>query len=122
MLIFVLGKIPIIGVGGVFTGRDAYEKIIAGASLVQIYTSMSYEGPPVIRKIKSELADILRYAQTTWKSLTLGACTEGVIINYGTCLVCVLQVYTPLKAFIQLDRYINWLYAKIRKFSSRSFL
>ena len=61
-LYLVLGKIPIIGVGGVFTGRDAYEKIIAGASLVQIYTSMSCEGPPVIRKIKSELADILRYA------------------------------------------------------------
>ena len=53
---------PIIGVGGVFTGKDAYEMITAGASLVQIYTSLSYEGPPVIRRIKNELADILKYA------------------------------------------------------------
>jgi dihydroorotate dehydrogenase len=53
--------VPIIGVGGVFTGKDAYEMIAAGASLVQIYTSLSYEGPPIVRKIKSELADILRY-------------------------------------------------------------
>ena len=55
-----VGKVPIIGVGGVFTGRDAYEKIIAGASLIQIYTSLSFEGPPVVRKIKHELTDILR--------------------------------------------------------------
>lgn len=54
------GKLPIIGVGGVSTGKDAYEKIIAGASLVQLYTSLSYEGPPVVRKIKKELADTLR--------------------------------------------------------------
>ena len=53
---------PIIGVGGVFTGKDAYEMITAGASLVQIYTSLSYEGPPVVKKIKNELAKILRYA------------------------------------------------------------
>lgn len=58
------GKVPIIGVGGVFTGEDAYELITAGASLVQIYTSLSYEGPPVVRKIKNELADILRYLYT----------------------------------------------------------
>lgn len=56
---------PIIGVGGVFTGKDAYEMITAGASLVQIYTSLSYEGPPVVRKIKNELADILRYTRST---------------------------------------------------------
>ena len=39
------GQIPIIGVGGVFTGDDAFEKIKAGASLVQIYTALVYEGP-----------------------------------------------------------------------------
>jgi dihydroorotate dehydrogenase len=39
------GKLPIVGVGGVFNARDAWEKIIAGASLVQIYTGMVYEGP-----------------------------------------------------------------------------
>lgn len=54
------GSIPIIGVGGVFCGKDAYDKIAAGASLVQIYTSMVYEGPPVVHKIKRELAEILK--------------------------------------------------------------
>lgn len=53
------GKIPIIGVGGVFTGQDAYEKILAGASAVQIYTALIYHGPPVVSKIKTELAEIL---------------------------------------------------------------
>lgn len=53
------GKIPIIGVGGVFDGKDAYEKIKAGASLVQIYTSLAYDGPPVVQKIKNELHDLL---------------------------------------------------------------
>ena len=54
------GKVKIVGVGGVFTGKDAYEKIAAGASLVQIYTSFIYEGPPVIERIKKELALILK--------------------------------------------------------------
>ncbi|KAI8421723.1 hypothetical protein MSG28_009698 [Choristoneura fumiferana] len=53
------GKVPIIGVGGVFTGQDAYEKILAGASAVQIYTALIYHGPPVVSKIKQELADLL---------------------------------------------------------------
>ncbi|XP_012287545.1 dihydroorotate dehydrogenase (quinone), mitochondrial isoform X2 [Orussus abietinus] len=54
------GNIPIIGVGGVFTGADAYDKIKAGASLVQIYTSYIYHGPPVINRIKRELTDLLK--------------------------------------------------------------
>ncbi|XP_019871041.2 dihydroorotate dehydrogenase (quinone), mitochondrial [Aethina tumida] len=54
------GKIPIIGVGGISTGLDAYEKIKAGASVVQIYTSMVYDGPPIVTKIKSELDDLLK--------------------------------------------------------------
>lgn len=54
------GKIPIIGSGGVFTGDDAYEKIRAGASLVQIYTSMIYKGPAVVKMINRRLADLLR--------------------------------------------------------------
>ncbi|XP_072932675.1 dihydroorotate dehydrogenase (quinone), mitochondrial [Epargyreus clarus] len=53
------GKIPIIGVGGVFSGEDAYEKILAGASAVQIYTALIYHGPSVVTKIKKELADLL---------------------------------------------------------------
>ncbi|CAG5028340.1 unnamed protein product [Parnassius apollo] len=54
------GKIPIIGVGGVFSGQDAYDKILAGASIVQIYTALIYFGPPVITKIKKELAELLK--------------------------------------------------------------
>jgi dihydroorotate dehydrogenase len=53
------GKLPIIGVGGIFNGADAYEKIKAGASLVQIYTGFIYEGPTVIRRINRELMDLL---------------------------------------------------------------
>lgn len=55
----VSGNVPIIGVGGVFTGQDAYEKILAGASAVQIYTALIYHGPPVVSKIKTELAELL---------------------------------------------------------------
>ncbi|CAB3407439.1 unnamed protein product [Caenorhabditis bovis] len=54
------GQIPIIGCGGVFSGEDAYEKIRAGASLVQLYSAFVYEGFPVIGKIKRELVECLR--------------------------------------------------------------
>ena len=53
------GKIPIIGVGGVFKGTDAYQKIRAGASLVQIYSAMIYRGPYAARHIALELAGAL---------------------------------------------------------------
>lgn len=53
------GRIPIIGAGGVFSGHDAYEKIKAGASLIQLYTAITYEGPPIVNKIKKELVDLL---------------------------------------------------------------
>lgn len=48
-------QIPIIGVGGIFTAEDAIEKLEAGASLVQIYTSFIYEGPSVIKKINKKI-------------------------------------------------------------------
>ncbi|XP_017889503.1 uncharacterized protein LOC108630623 [Ceratina calcarata] len=54
------GTVPIIGVGGIFTGADAYDKIKAGASLVQVYTSFAYRGPPIVAKIKRELNDMLK--------------------------------------------------------------
>ncbi|GJP64473.1 hypothetical protein CLOP_g21458 [Closterium sp. NIES-67] len=53
------GQIPIIGCGGIYTGEDAYKKIRAGASLVQLYTSMVFEGAGVVPKIKKELAECL---------------------------------------------------------------
>lgn len=54
------GKVTLIGVGGIGGGADAYAKIRAGASLVQIYTAMIYEGPALIARIKRELAVLLK--------------------------------------------------------------
>ena len=53
------GKIPLVGVGGVATGEDAYRKIRAGASLVQLYSSFAYQGPSVVPRVKTELAECL---------------------------------------------------------------
>ncbi|HSI82166.1 MAG: quinone-dependent dihydroorotate dehydrogenase [Candidatus Methylacidiphilales bacterium] len=52
------GKMPIIGVGGIFTGKDAEEKLHHGSSLVQIYTGFIYEGPLCVRHICEELEEI----------------------------------------------------------------
>ena len=54
------GKIPLVGCGGVASGRDAYEKIRAGASLVQTYTAFAYAGPALVPAMKAELAACLR--------------------------------------------------------------
>jgi len=54
------GSVPIVGVGGISSGGDAYAKIRAGASLVQIYTSFIFHGPPVVKRIKRELAEALK--------------------------------------------------------------
>ncbi|KAG4071152.1 hypothetical protein HA402_003284 [Bradysia odoriphaga] len=54
------GNVPIVGVGGIFSGKDAYDKILAGASAVQIYSSFIYHGPPVVAKIKKELDGLLK--------------------------------------------------------------
>ncbi len=54
------GALPIIGVGGIFTAEDAWEKITAGASLLQIYTSLVYEGPWVVSNLVKGLLDKLQ--------------------------------------------------------------
>jgi dihydroorotate dehydrogenase len=51
--------IPIIGVGGVFSAQDCFEKIKAGASLVQIYTGLIYEGPFIVKRIKKDLVKLM---------------------------------------------------------------
>jgi dihydroorotate dehydrogenase len=53
------GSLPIIGVGGVFTAEDAWDKICAGASLIQLYTGFIYEGPGIARRINEGLRRIL---------------------------------------------------------------
>lgn len=54
------GRLPIIGVGGVFTAEDAYEKIRAGASLVQVYTGFIYQGPTLPLDLCHGLEQLLR--------------------------------------------------------------
>jgi dihydroorotate dehydrogenase len=53
------GRLVLVGVGGVASGRDAYAKIRAGASLVQLYTAFAYQGPALIGRILDELAAAL---------------------------------------------------------------
>jgi dihydroorotate dehydrogenase len=50
------GEIPLIGVGGIANADDAWERIRAGASLVQLYTAMVYQGPGIARRIAHGLA------------------------------------------------------------------
>lgn len=54
------GRVPIIGVGGIFDADDAYEKIKAGASLIQLYTGLVFGGPAVVKAINTGLLDRLR--------------------------------------------------------------
>lgn len=56
----IKGKVTIVGIGGVASGQDAMDKIRAGASLVQLYTALTYQGPPVVTKIKRELEQLLK--------------------------------------------------------------
>ena len=53
-------EIKIIGVGGVDSGKSAYEKFLNGACLIQLYTGMIYQGPNIVSKINKELSEILK--------------------------------------------------------------
>lgn len=55
------GQLPIIGVGGIFTAEDAWEKLTAGASLLQVYTGWVYEGPWMVRRILEGLLEKLQH-------------------------------------------------------------
>jgi dihydroorotate dehydrogenase len=54
------GRLPVVGVGGIFSAEDAYRKIRAGATLVQLYTGFVYGGPFAPRRILEGLAELLR--------------------------------------------------------------
>ena len=56
------GTLPIVGVGGIFTAEDAWDKITAGASLLQVYTGWIYEGPWMVRRILTGLSQKLEAA------------------------------------------------------------
>ncbi|XP_029310236.1 dihydroorotate dehydrogenase (quinone), mitochondrial isoform X1 [Cottoperca gobio] len=71
------GKVLIVGIGGVASGQDAMDKILAGASLVQLYTALTYEGPPVVTKIKRELEQLLKEQGFSSVSEAVGAGHRG---------------------------------------------
>ncbi|MDF2671525.1 MAG: diguanylate cyclase, partial [Paenibacillus sp.] len=54
------GRLPIIGCGGIFSAKDAYDKIRAGASLIEVYTALIYKGPGLIRELNEGLLELLR--------------------------------------------------------------
>jgi dihydroorotate dehydrogenase len=62
------GSLPIIGCGGIFDPEDAWSKLCAGASLVQLYTGFAYHGPALVRRIVEDLAD--RAAESRTGELT----------------------------------------------------
>ncbi len=62
------GRMPLIGVGGIASGADAYAKIRAGASLVQLYSALVFEGPSLITRIKLDLVRLL--ADDGFRSVT----------------------------------------------------
>jgi len=66
------GRLPLIGVGGIASGADAYAKIRAGATLVQLYTALVYEGPGLVRRIKRDLVDYLERDGLTSISAAIG--------------------------------------------------
>jgi dihydroorotate dehydrogenase len=54
------GRLPLVGVGGIATGDDAWERVRAGASLVQLYSAMVYEGPGIARRVVGRMAYLMR--------------------------------------------------------------
>jgi dihydroorotate dehydrogenase len=73
-----LGRLPLVGVGGVASAADAYAKIRAGASLVQLYTALVFAGPALLGQIKRGLAELLRRDGFTSVSEAVGA---DVVVN-----------------------------------------
>ncbi|HEX2815910.1 MAG TPA: dihydroorotate dehydrogenase (quinone), partial [Phenylobacterium sp.] len=67
------GRLALIGVGGIASGADAYAKIRAGASAVQLYSALVYEGPGLVTRIKRDLAARLRADGFASVSAAVGA-------------------------------------------------
>lgn len=71
------GQLPVIGVGGIFSGADAWEKIAAGASLIQIYTGLVYEGPTLAKNIVAALLNRLEAEGLNHLSQAIGCEATG---------------------------------------------
>ncbi len=78
------GKLAIIGVGGIFTAEDAYEKITAGASAVQILTGFVYEGPGAVKRINQGLLKLLERDGFESISAAVGSKVKSAIENKST--------------------------------------
>ena len=72
------GRLTLVGTGGVFNGADAFKKIQAGASLVQLYTAFAYHGPALIGRIKSELTGVMREAGFARVQDAVGSAAEAL--------------------------------------------
>ncbi|KAG9146307.1 hypothetical protein Leryth_008004 [Lithospermum erythrorhizon] len=77
MYILTKGKVTLIGCGGVSSGEDAYKKVRAGATLIQLYTAFAYGGPALIPKMKAELVQCLE--RDGYKSIS-----EAIGADYRT--------------------------------------
>lgn len=75
------GRVPLVGVGGIFSAEDAYSKIRAGASLLQLYTALIYEGPGVVGRILEGLA--VRLASDGYSSITQAVGCDAAAENAG---------------------------------------
>lgn len=73
------GKLPIIGVGGIFNAADAWEKIAAGASLIQVYTGLVYEGPGLPKSIVNGLRERLSVNGFHGLSEAVGRAAQGSV-------------------------------------------
>ena len=76
------GKVPIIGVGGIASGEDAYEKIKAGASAVEVYSALVYHGMGLVPQIKKDLVDLLHKDGYNHVSEAVG---KDVDLEYRLC-------------------------------------
>ena len=72
------GSMVLVGVGGIFTAQDAWEKICAGANLVQLYTGFIYQGPAIARDINDGLEQILHAAGPRSLADAVGCHAKGV--------------------------------------------
>ena len=75
------GRIALVGVGGVASGADAFTKICAGATLVQLYTALIFQGPGLVGRINRDLAALLRGGGFGGIEAAIGSASEELALN-----------------------------------------
>jgi len=74
----VEGRVPLVGVGGITSAETALQKICAGASLIQIYSGLTYEGPGLVARIKQGLLETIDHHETGTLAALVGRDMEGI--------------------------------------------